>query len=83
MTYSYGKSANKPMYFCTLISLYADHCLDSMISLVSLHPKGIKTLATVKHVLSSHSKINKTKILETGGSLMQVESIAEWERIQQ
>ena len=32
---------------------------------------------TVKPVLSSHSKINKTNVLKTNGSLMEVESIAE------
>ena len=32
---------------------------------------------TVKRVLSGHSKIDKTKILMTNGSLMKVESIAE------
>ena len=32
---------------------------------------------TVKHVLSGHSKIDKTKVLMTNGSLMKVESIAE------
>ena len=32
---------------------------------------------TVKPVLSSHSKIDKTKILMANGSLMKVESIAE------
>ena len=32
---------------------------------------------TVKPVLSGHSKIDKTKILKTNGSLMQVENIAE------
>ena len=32
---------------------------------------------TVKPVLSSHSKIDKTKVLMTNGSLMKVESIAE------
>ena len=32
---------------------------------------------TVKPVLSNHSKIDKTKILLTNGSLMQVKSIAE------
>ena len=32
---------------------------------------------TVKPVLSGHSKIDKTKILKTNGSLMKVESIAE------
>ena len=32
---------------------------------------------TVKPVLSSHSRIGKTKVLKTDGSLMQVKSIAE------
>ena len=31
----------------------------------------------VKPVLSGHSKIDKTKVLETNGSLMKVESIEE------
>ena len=34
-------------------------------------------LVTVKPVLSSHSKIDKTKVLKTGGSLIQAKSIAE------
>ena len=36
---------------------------------------------TVKPVLGGHSKIDKTKILMTNSSLMQVESIAECSRI--
>ena len=32
---------------------------------------------TIKPVLSSQSKIDKTKVLKTDGSLMQVESFAE------
>ena len=32
---------------------------------------------TVKHVLSSHSKIDNTKVLNTDDSLMHVKSIAE------
>ena len=35
-------------------------------------------VSTVKPVLSSHSKIDKTMILMTNGSLMKVESIAEY-----
>ena len=35
-------------------------------------------LYTVKPVLSGHSKIDKTKILMTNGSIMQVKSIAEY-----
>ena len=34
-------------------------------------------LNTVKPVLSGHSKIDKTKVLKTNGSLMKAESIAE------
>ena len=33
---------------------------------------------TVKPALSGHSKIDKTKVLKTNGSLMKVKSIAEW-----
>ena len=33
-------------------------------------------LYTVKPVLSGHSKIDKTKVLKTNGSLMKVESIS-------
>ena len=33
--------------------------------------------STVKPVLSGHSKIGKTKVLKTNGSLMKVEIIAE------
>ena len=36
-----------------------------------------KSLLTVKPVLRGHSKINKTKVFKTTGSLMKVESIAE------
>ena len=41
--------------------------------------KGIKGKLsyTVKPVLSDHSKIDKTKVLKTNGSLMKAESIAE------
>ena len=35
------------------------------------------SVSTVKPVLSCHSKIDKTKMLMTNGSLMKVESIAE------
>ena len=34
--------------------------------------------STVKHVLSGHSKIDKMKVLKTGGSLMQVGSILQY-----
>ena len=35
-------------------------------------------LYTAKPVFSGHSKMNKTKVLKTNGSLMKVESIAEY-----
>ena len=53
---------------------------NSMITLHTVKNLIIQTLIvrnTVKPVLSSHSKIDKTKILMTNGSLMKVESITE------
>ena len=41
------------------------------------HELPTLNVSTVKPVLSSHAKIDKTKILITNGSLMNVESIAE------
>ena len=38
---------------------------------------AVKVKNTVKPVLSSHSKIDKTKVLKTDGSLMKVESTTE------
>ena len=38
-------------------------------------------LPSVKPVLSNHSKIDKTKILMSNGSLMKVESIADYSAI--
>ena len=35
------------------------------------------SMNTVKPVLEGHSKIDKTKVFKTNGSLMQIESIAE------
>ena len=35
---------------------------------------------TVKHVYNDHSKIDKTKVLMTNGSLMKVKSIAEYSK---
>ena len=39
--------------------------------------EGISVASTVKLDLSDHSKVDKTKILKTNGSLMKVKSIAE------
>ena len=44
---------------------------------IGSHSLLVTILSTVKPVLSSHSKIDKTKILMTNGSVMKVESIAE------
>ena len=49
----------------------------SFILLQLRHGKKDNPLYTVKPVLSGHSKIDKTQILMTNGSLMKVESIAE------
>ena len=43
----------------------------------NIHVVVIEIYSTVKPVLSSHSKIDITKILMTNGSLMKVKSIAE------
>ena len=43
---------------------------------VNATPQCVQKI-TVKPVLSSHSKIDKTKVLKTNNSLMKVESIAE------
>ena len=37
---------------------------------------GTSIIAKISMSLSGHSKINKTKVLKTNGSLMKVESIA-------
>ena len=47
--------------------------VESVLAWHLLHTK----LTTVKPVLSGHSNIDSTKVLKPGGSLMQVESIAE------
>ena len=40
--------------------------------------QGVKNrVNTVKHVFNGHSKIDKTKILKTNGSLLKVDRIAE------
>ena len=39
--------------------------------------KQLSIASTVKPVLSSHSKMDNTKVLKTNGSLMKVKSIAE------
>ena len=43
----------------------------------NLKKKSLSKIVTTKPVLSGHSKIDKTKILKTNGSLIKVESISE------
>ena len=52
-----------------------EHKID--VKYVSQIRKYVYMYYTVKPALSDHSKIDKTKILMTNGSLMKVESIAE------
>ena len=55
---------------------FQDVCSQKMQLLQQVNQVGlVKT--TVIPVLSDHSKIDKTKVLKTNGSLMKVESIAE------
>ena len=63
--------------------MYADnkgknhlHILSLMSIIVGCIVTGI-TAYIIKPVLSSHSKIDKTNVLKTNGTLMKVESIAE------
>ena len=57
--------------------LYLSHAYLSSWAMGSCPVQFIATYNTVKPVLSGHSKIEKTKVLKTNGSLMKVESIAE------
>ena len=40
-------------------------------------PISLENVSTVKPVLSVHSKLDKTKVLKTNGSLMKVKNVAE------
>ena len=51
--------------------------IHSMFTQGNLIKNVFHITCTVKHVLSRHSKIDKTKVLMEYGSLMKVESIAE------
>ena len=54
-----------------------DGIISSFVCIIKLSISYDITPCTVKPVLSGHSKIDKTNILMTDGSLMKVESIAE------
>ena len=63
-------SANGLLFLvvCTIWTFISDQFSDT---------KHVGHMNTVKLVLSGHSKIDKTKVLKTNGSLKKVESIAE------
>ena len=64
--------------FCDLLfSLKKSFCQGIKIHEFALFIMVFKVQCTVKPVLSGHSRIDKTKVLKTNGSLMKVESIAE------
>ena len=44
----------------------------------SLHITKNVCYTTVKHVLSGHSKLDKTEFLKTNGSLIKVKNMAKW-----
>ena len=46
------------------------------------NPKPLKSTVKPVENKNGHSKIDKTKILMTNGSLMKVESMAEWSILQ-
>ena len=58
-----------------IVTLDIDSKIDVFIDILKLSSTHVRIL-TVKPVLSGHSKIVKSKVLKTDGSLMQVESIA-------
>ena len=63
-----------PPYFLYLRNKGSEETLGKVIK---SHGLAHVFTATVKPVLSSHSKIEKKKVLKTCGSLVQVRSIAE------
>ena len=70
-------SCSRSQYSTSGESRISDPLIPSL-TLYHSAPQGIKVNAiTVKPVLRGHSKIDKTKILMTNGTLMKVESIAE------
>ena len=66
------------LYWCfTSQSTIFHSCQDYFLSCL-VEP----VLSTVKPVYNCHSKINKTKVLMTTGSLMKIEIIDEWSILQ-
>ena len=70
------------MYRCSCSCELSVKTITVLYKTLSCQKQPYQTVHTAKPVLSGHSKIDKTKILMTNGSLMKVESIAEssnWE----
>ena len=65
------------MSLFTLQFSYRDFLRQQPILMTSKTNSWMYKESTVKPVLSSHSKIDKTEVLKTNGSLMKVKSIAE------
>ena len=61
---------------CGRYEVFISNCVKEVLPQLKCKPSMI-VVTTVKPVLSGHSKIDKTKVLKTRGSLMPVESIAE------
>ena len=83
MISKYGPSLSKavgpvdPSFLVVKISHFNKNIHLTASLLTPQNRKYMWVVNTVKHVFSSHSKIDKIKILITNGSLMQVERIAE------
>ena len=73
----YVQAAMKSKVFVVTDKIARTHLVKTCMNLLTLFRPMEFFKGTVKPVLSRHSKIDKTKVLRTGCSLVQVESIAE------
>ena len=72
-----NSSFHKSMTFCR--SIYVKKVMKLLAFILEQPSASLfqrERVNTIRHVLSSHSKIDKTNILMTNGSIMKVESIA-------
>ena len=65
----FGESAHMYCIFSAIKTFHTIFYYDYYVEKCNMHAFYLST--TVKSVLCSHSKIDKTKVLTTGGSLMQ------------
>ena len=78
----YELQTRDPVLISSVIDNYETHSkkltlFNGLLQPIQVSKNDPSHDCTVKPVLSGHSKIDKTKILVTNGSLMQVRSIAE------